>query len=251
VHVFICPCAQEQAFLIIITFANSKGGVGKSTSCVALAGAYAFAGVRVHIIDLDDNQTVSRWLADDSTRPANLTVSKPDPQLLTEHLQEIARRYTPDVTLIDIAGRYERALTVSIARAHLTIIPACTTEADIFEAKRVAVHIETIFGAFGRVPLYRLLATKVAALPTHAQRHGFKEIGRLKLPLLSTIIPHRAAYEEIGFSGQPPHYADQGRSTTANAVAELDKLKAEVDALLADNGVDVGSSETTAAQESA
>lgn len=221
--------------LIIITFANSKGGVGKSTSCVALAGAYAKAGARVHIIDLDDNQTVSRWLADDKSRPAAITVSKPDPQLLTEHLQECARHFAPDLVLIDIAGRYERALTVAIARAHLTIIPACTTEADIFEAKRVALHIDTIFGAFGRKPLYRVLATKVAALPTHAQRHGFKEIQRLRLPLMATIIPHRAAYEEIGYSGQPPHYADASRSTTANAIAELEKLKAEVDAILAES----------------
>jgi chromosome partitioning protein len=221
-----------QVYLIIITFANSKGGVGKSTSCVALAGAYAKSGARVHIIDLDDNQTVSRWLADDQTRPANITVSKPDPQLLTEHLQECARHYAPDVVLIDIAGRYERALTIAIARAHLTIIPACTTEADIFEAKRVAVHIDTMGAAFGQKRLYRVLATKVAALPTHAQRHGFREIARLKLPMLATIIPHRAAYEEIGYAGQPPHFADPGRSTTANAIAELDKLRAEIDALL-------------------
>jgi cellulose biosynthesis protein BcsQ len=54
---------------MIITFASSKGGVGKSTSCVALAGAYARAGQRVHIIDLDGNKTASRWLGDDSSGP--------------------------------------------------------------------------------------------------------------------------------------------------------------------------------------
>jgi chromosome partitioning protein len=204
--------------LIIITFANSKGGVGKSTSCVALAGAYAKAGKRVHIVDLDSNKTVSRWLADDKTRPANLTVSVPDPQLLTEQLQEIARHYAPDITLIDIAGSYERALTHAIARAHLTLIPACTTEADIYEASRVAAHIQTVFQAFGKTPLYRVLATKIAPLPTHAQTHGFKEITRLKLPMLRTIIPQRVAYEEIGLSGLPPHFADADRSTTAKAI---------------------------------
>jgi AAA domain/Chaperone of endosialidase len=110
----VCKCGQ---LLIIITFANSKGGVGKSTSCVALAGAYAKAGKRVHIIDLDSNKTVSRWLSDDKTRPANLTVSVPDPQLLTEHLQETARHHAPDITLIDIAGSYERALVVNTGSA--------------------------------------------------------------------------------------------------------------------------------------
>ena len=217
---------------LIITLASSKGGVGKSTTCAALAGAYAKAGERVHIVDLDNNRTVSRWLSDDAVRPKNLTVSVPDPLILTEHLQEAARHYTPDVILIDVAGTYERALTIAIARAHLTIIPASTTEADIFEAARVAGHIQTMYAAFDRVPLYRVLATRVAPLVTHAQAHAFKEIARLKLPLLRTIIAHRAAYEEIGLSGLPPHFADAGRATTAKAVAELNQLKSEIDALI-------------------
>jgi chromosome partitioning protein len=217
---------------MIITFASSKGGVGKSTSCVALAGAYARAGQRVHLIDLDGNKTSSRWLGDDSLRPASITISAPDPQMVTEHLQEIARLFAPDMILIDIAGAYEQALTVAIARAHLTIIPASTTEADIFEAARVARHIQTIFAAFGKIPLYRVLATRVAPLVTHAQAHGFKQIARLKLPLLKSLIAARAAYEEIGLSGLPPHYADPGRPTTAKAIAELDQLRAEIDQLL-------------------
>jgi chromosome partitioning protein len=217
---------------MIITFASSKGGVGKSTSCVALAGAYAKAGQRVHLIDLDGNKTASRWLGDDALRPANISISTPDPQLLTEHLQEAARLFAPDMILIDIAGAFEQALTVAIARAHLTIIPASTTEADIFEAARVARHIQTIFAAFGKIPLYRVLATRVAPLVTHAQAHGFKQMARLKLPLMKSLIAARAAYEEIGLSGLPPHYADPGRPTTAKAIAELDLLRAEIDTLL-------------------
>jgi chromosome partitioning protein len=218
---------------LIITFASSKGGVGKSTSCVALAGAFAKAGQRVHIVDLDNNRTVSRWLADDNTRPALITVSAPDPQILTEHLQEAARHHAPDKILVDIAGNYERALTVAIARAHLTLIPASTTEADIFEAARIARHIQTVFAAFGKTPLYRLLVTRVAPLVTHAQAHGFKEISRLKLPIFKAFIAHRAAYEEIGLSGLPPHFADAERATTAKAVAELDQIRGEIEALLA------------------
>jgi chromosome partitioning protein len=234
---------------LILTFASSKGGVGKSTSCVALAGAYVKAGARVHIIDLDNNGTVSRWLADNNTRPKNLTVSVPDPQILTEHLQEAARHYAPDKILIDVAGNYERALTVAIARAHLTLIPASTTEADIFEAARIARHIQTIYAAFGKTPLYRMLATRVAPLATHAQAHGFKEIARLKLPLLNTTIAQRAAYEEIGLSGLPPHFADPSRPTTAKAIAELDLLKDEIEALLDETYGEASVSSSTPAAE--
>lgn len=238
---------RTRCLLLIVTFASFKGGVGKSTSCASIAGAYAANGKRVHIVDLDNNGTLLRWLSDDATRPANLTVSAPDPQLITEHLQEIARLYAPDLTLIDVAGNHERALTYAIARSHLIIIPASPTEADIFEAARTAQHLQSIYSAFGRTPLYRVLVTKVAPLLSLARAYGFKELTRLKLPLFQTVLTHRAAYEEIGLSGQPPHYADRKRGTTSKAVAELDKLCAEIDLLLPEELV----SEPRLQQESA
>ena len=226
-------CGTTGGLLLIITFANSKGGVGKSTACISIAGAYAKAGSRVHICDLDGNKTVSRWLADEATRPTNITVSKPDPEALTEHLQQTARDHAPDFCFIDIAGVYETALTFAIGRADLTIIPVCpSSEADIFEARKVAKHIEAMSATFPRRYLYRVLATKVSTLPTFAQGHGFKEIRRFQLPLFATTIAQRTAYEEVGYSGRPPHFAEPIRGTTTKAIAELDRLKRELDQLL-------------------
>lgn len=212
---------------MIITLASSKGGVGKSTTTAALAGAYAAAGYRAHVVDLDSNHTVSRWLGDGGSIP-RLSVSVADPQDLTEHLGAIAQAHKPDVTLIDIAGTYERALTVAVARAHLTIIPAGPSEADIFEAARVSRHIRSVFQAFGREPLYRVLLTRVQSLASHAQLHACAEIERLKLPQFETAIQQRAAYIEIGLSGLPPHFADRSRATVGKAVAEIDALVAEI-----------------------
>lgn len=216
---------------MIITLASSKGGVGKSTTTAALAGAYTAAGLRAHIVDLDSNHTVSRWLGDGSAIP-RLSVSVADPQDLTEHLGVIAAKHAPDVTLIDIAGSYERALTVAVARAHLTIIPAAPSEADIFEAARVARHIRSVFQAFGREPMYRRLLTRVQPLASHAQLHACAEIERLKLPAFASAIQQRAAYVEIGLSGRPPHFADAGRATVCKAVAEIDALISEIATLV-------------------
>src|SRR5208337_339991 len=107
---------------MIITLASSKGGVGKSTITGCLAGVWAADGDTVHIVDLDNNRTVSRWFADPDRCPPNITVSAPDPSGLTEHLAELAATSNPDLILIDVAGTYERALTVAVARAHLTLI---------------------------------------------------------------------------------------------------------------------------------
>ena len=217
---------------MIITCASSKGGVGKSTTAACLAGAFAYAGQTVHLVDLDNNRTLSRWFSDPKTRPRAISVSTPDPQDLTAHLQELNRSQAPDLILIDVAGSYERALTVAAARAHLTIIPASLTEADVFEAAKTARHIQQIFASFGREPLFRLLLTKVQPLASHAQRHAGRELKRFRLPLLGTALGLRAAYEEIGLSGVPPHYADPTRPTVAKALTELNALRDEITALV-------------------
>jgi cellulose biosynthesis protein BcsQ len=54
---------------------------------------------------------------------------------------------------------------------------------------------------------------------------------RLKLPRLKTRIHQRAAYEELGLSGLPPHFADLKRPTVAKAVEELDAVRADIEEL--------------------
>jgi chromosome partitioning protein len=218
---------------LIITCASSKGGVGKSTTAACLAGAFAKSGETVHLIDLDSNRTLSRWFNDDAIRPRAITVTTPDPEKLSEHLKKLGADNGPDVILIDIAGLNERGLTVAIARSHLTLIPATLSEADVFEASRVAHLIQTVYARFGAKPLYRVLLTRVQTITSHAQRYAMSEIKRLQLPMLTSLLVQRAAYEEIGLSGLPPHYADPKRSTVAGAVAELDTLLAEIKAIVA------------------
>lgn len=220
---------------MIIALASSKGGVGKSTITGCLAGVWAADGNTVHIVDLDNNRTVSRWFADETRRPKTISVSAPEPTALTEHLAELAATIRPDLILIDVAGTYERALTVAVARAHLTVIPAAPTEADIYEASRVARHITSVFQAFGREPLFRLLLNRVQPLSSGAQLYATLEIVRLRLPRLKTRILQRAAYEEVGLSGQPPHFADRKRATVAKAVEELDAVRADIEALFQAN----------------
>lgn len=216
---------------MIITLASSKGGVGKSTLTGCLAGVWAASGHTVHIVDLDSNRTITRWFGDEDQRPRGLSVAAPDPADLTAHLESTIADTDPDLVLIDVAGAYERALTLSAARAHLTLIPASPTEADIYEAGRIARHIAAAFAAMGREPLYRLVLNRVPSLASGAQLFAITELIRLKLPRIRTRIMQRAAYEEMGLSGLPPHFADRKRPTVAKACQELDALRADIEGL--------------------
>ena len=78
---------------MIIAFASSKGGVGKSTTCAAVGARLAQRGEDVLILDLDQNRTVERW-----GRKANLkglTVRAIDRDTFTTVFREALRRSPP------------------------------------------------------------------------------------------------------------------------------------------------------------
>ena len=47
--------------MFVITFANPKGGSGKTTSAMLLAEQIALSGGRVAILDLDPNANILAW----------------------------------------------------------------------------------------------------------------------------------------------------------------------------------------------
>lgn len=72
-----------------VTFANQKGGAGKTTTAVSVAGALAERGQRVLLIDCDPQWAATRWLG-----------AKPDDGLRQVMARERGR---PKVTLQELA----------------------------------------------------------------------------------------------------------------------------------------------------
>lgn len=213
---------------MIITFASSKGGVGKSTTCACIAAALALEGQRVLLIDLDQNRTLDRW-----ARKApidGLTVSAIDPQKFGGFFRDAEASGDYDHICIDLPGSREVTLFKALARSDLVVIPAQASEPDLREALVVVGDIRDVGETTNRAIPYRLLLTKVYPLRTRVTDFAYAELARLGLPLFRTALVERSAYREMFLNGQPPTISEAGKG----AGVEVVNLLAEMRAIVAD-----------------
>ena len=124
----------------VITFANEKGGVGKSTLAFHCALALAHAGKRVLAIDCDRRQqTLHRLLEarDGTVRALKTSLPRPrhlvlDKQSGAQLMQEIERAGGGcDFVLIDLAGHDSPTARRAVALADTVVSPVNCSPADM------------------------------------------------------------------------------------------------------------------------
>ena len=218
---------------MIITFASSKGGVGKSTACACIAAALAMRGEEVLVLDLDQNRTLATWAK--TARAANtafaqLTIIAPDAAEFTQVLREKQGAFAH--ILIDLPGTREITLMKALARSNLVVIPAQPSQPDLKEACVIVGDLRDIAETQGRSIPYRLLLTKVFPLRTRVTDHIFGEITRLGLRRFQTCLVERSSYKELFLHGQSPLVTEPGKG----GGSEISDLLAEIeDVLVADD----------------
>ena len=103
-----------------ILVANPKGGSGKTTLSINLAGYLAARGERVTLLDLDRQKSATQWLA---VRDASL----PEIGLLTESQGE----GTGWLVIDSPAGLHGKTLEHALKLAHQVIVPIAPSLFDI------------------------------------------------------------------------------------------------------------------------
>ncbi len=213
---------------MILTFASSKGGVGKSTTCAAIASALALGGEKVLLIDLDQNRTLERWSRKAPIK--GLTVSAIEPNKFGAFFRDKESSGEFDHICIDLPGSREVTMFKVLARSDLVVIPAQASEPDLREALVVVSDIRDVGETTGRSIPYRLLLTKVYPLRTRVTDFAYAELARLGLPLFRTALVERSAYREMFLNGQPPTVTEAGKG----AGQEVENLLAEIRAIVAE-----------------
>lgn len=213
----------------IIAFVSPKGGVGKSTTCLALASALAHKGEKVQIIDFDQTETLWRWYsANDAARGiSNLTVEKGPDRDLSTFINEVWSTRSGFV-FIDLAGSLTHQMLLMATFAHLTITPSKPSEPDIVEASKLAAQLQSLANKLNKPILHRILLNEVPALLQSHQAHVIDQIDASNLHRFENIMHTRAAFPETWLTGLPPHYAEQSRLPIQKAVKEIDLILGEL-----------------------
>lgn len=115
----------------IVTFANQKGGVGKTTLCVLFAHYLVTKGLRVHVVDCDPQRSIVRRRSADIERyggdniPFDVSKGKTGTrEELGELLTSIFSDREYDITLLDTPGNVITSLSqYLISNAHMLVVP--------------------------------------------------------------------------------------------------------------------------------
>jgi len=192
----------------VIAFANSKGGVGKSTTALALAQVFAKGSSGVTLIDADPNQPLARWAAQDPDRIPDTLAVLPDitEETIVDAIDTAAAR-NPFV-LVDLEGSANVAVSYAIGRADLVIVPMRGSQLDADQAARVIKLVERESKAYRRTIPYVVIYTCTS--PALRSR-GFRHIDPI---LAENGIPVLAAR---WWNGRPsaPSSSSAARSTTS------------------------------------
>lgn len=180
----------------VISFANPKGGAGKTTSALLLAGELAAKGARVAIIDADPERWISQW-AKLPGKPQNIEIiGDVTEDSIVDHIDRAAR--TAQFVIVDLEGTASLMVANAIGMSDLVLIP---TQGASMDAKGAAKTIRLIRNqermARRSISHAILLTRTSAAIASRALRNVRDQLDKAGIEVLDTSIVERAAFRDL------------------------------------------------------
>jgi len=201
-----------------ITFAQQKGGSGKTTVLAHLAAAWAEAGRGVAVMDLDPQQSLTRW-AKLRADPGIALLESKDYRAGGDI--KTARR-AHDVVLVDCPGAASSLLENAMRESDLVLAPCQPSVMDVWALASVIEAARRL-----KRPVSILLNRMPARLGS--LENVLAALGDNRALLLASQLGNRNAYSQAMLSGRTAAEA----SPRSTAAAETYGLRAELGALLA------------------
>jgi chromosome partitioning protein len=160
----------------VVTIANQKGGVGKTTTAVNLAASLAQHGLRVLVIDLDPQGNASTALDVDHY------VGVPSVYNVLVEDRPLAEVIRPAG---DLPGLYCAPATIDLAGAEIELVPVVARELRLVRALRAfdTSHLDYVFvdcpPSLGLLTLNALVAAEEVLLPIQCEYYALEGVQQL------------------------------------------------------------------------
>jgi chromosome partitioning protein len=214
----------------IIAFTNQKGGSGKTTLCMQMAGAIARREKQVLVVDADSQRTASRWAASaeaDHPFPASVIQLENSHPTVHQTVQPFLESY--QYILIDCPPAADSPIPQSaLLIADLALVPIIPSPLDVWAAIGIR-HVITNATRTNQTLKARLVLNQCQPNTTLIQE-TLQVLPEFGITLTKSKIQQRQVYRQSAVFGQTVH--DFGSKASA-AIREVEALTKEIYKLLA------------------
>lgn len=211
----------------IITIANQKGGCGKTTLTMQLAGSLSEQNYRVLVIDADPQATATRWAssADETPFPATVAGLAMAGGKVHREIQKYIQDY--DYILVDCPPAVESPIPQSaLLVSDLVLVPVIPSPADLWAATGIQQLIENAQGI--NESLQARLVPNMQQTNTTLAKEALDVLNDFGMPVLPGLSL-RTAFRQSAVFGNSVHAMG---SKAQQAIEEIETICSEVLAIL-------------------
>lgn len=202
----------------VISFANAKGGAGKTTAALLLATEFARQGFRVAVLDADPQHWITQWFEATGVIANMEVISEVSVASMQGHLRSLEA--TADYTIIDLAGARDALVTAAIGLSDHVMIPVQGCAMDARGAAQILDLIKIMEQAGHKAIPHSVVLTRVASLVTTRALLTIKGLlAQRGVNVMDTPIAERSAYRELFDYGGTLYTMDPAK------VSNLDKAR--------------------------
>jgi chromosome partitioning protein len=207
----------------VITFGNQKGGVGKTTLSINIAGYFAKNKKKVLVIDADKQASALDWQSIRQQEPLFNIVGIPK-EIIHKEVKMLTDNY--DYIIVDAPPHSSNVLRSALLASDLFIIPITPSAMDVWSAKDVFTLLDDANLYNEKLESVFVINRKI--VNTAIGEEIKKALKNFKYPILKTTVHQRIIFAETMSTGLT---ISEGVSDK-NAFEEIKKLAKEIELCL-------------------
>jgi len=208
------------------TLVSPKGGAGKTTLALVLAGELAKYGKTVTLIDADPNQPLVRWKSLDNG-PEGIEVIADEDRNGRTILENIEHaRDSADYVLVDTEGTDNNRATIATTLSDFVLIPVQSSALDLVEGAKAISFVDYI-GKVNRRRIPRIIIRTLIdpAIRDRNEKEIDRQLEASGEPVCKVMLMRRSAYKTMMMIGCTLHTFDEAEAANLkNAKENADRL---------------------------